>query len=179
MIEIYKSHGQYFIIVSKVAFPIFVENYVLPCRVETHLEFRGFPLAFFTNAPGILNVQFERNEAGFFYNQNHPLITSHVTENGIVSFEAMRDSIMPEIISHYPILTMKYYDTILFVWPQTFWTMKQRNHWKLDSYLQMKPFRHSPCQDKKIFTRLNELLGEEDWVQELLKNGSGETFDEP
>ncbi|GFU74673.1 hypothetical protein TNCV_2648421 [Trichonephila clavipes] len=93
----------------------------------------------------------------------------------------MRDYILPEIISHYPELTLKYYDTILYVWPytQTFWTMKRRNpnHWKLDSYLQMKPLRHSP--DKKIFTSLNDLLlGEEDWVRELLKNGSGEPFDE-
>ncbi|GFT38383.1 hypothetical protein TNCV_3064371 [Trichonephila clavipes] len=166
MIEIYKSHGWYFIIVPKVAFPTFVENYVLTCRVGTHLKFHGFPLAFFTDALGVLNVQFERTEAGFFYKQSHPLITPHVTEDGIVPFEAMRDYILPEIISHYPKLTMKYYDTILCVWPytQTFWTMKRRNpnHWKLDSYLQMKPLRHSPCQDKKIFTSLNELLGEEE-----------------
>ncbi|GFY11864.1 hypothetical protein TNCV_4973641 [Trichonephila clavipes] len=100
-------------------------------------------------------------------------------EDGIVPFKAMLDYILPEIISHYPELTMKYYDTIICVWPQTFWTMKQRNHWKLDSYLQMKPLRYSPCQDKKIFTSLNELLGEKDWVRELLKNGSGEPFDEP
>ncbi|GFS80754.1 hypothetical protein TNCV_86701 [Trichonephila clavipes] len=104
-------------------------------------------------------------------------------EDGIVSFEDMRDYILPEIISHYPELTLKYYDTILYVWPytQTFWTTKRRNpnHWKLDSYLQIKSLRHSPCQDKKIFTSLNELLEEEDWVRELLKNGSGEPFDEP
>ncbi|GFW38952.1 hypothetical protein TNCV_1829461 [Trichonephila clavipes] len=179
MIEIYKSHGRYYIIVPKVAFPTFVENYVLPCRA--YLEFHGFPLAFFTDAAGVLNVQFERTEVGFFYKQNHPLITPHVTEDGIVPFEAMRDSILPEIISHYPELTLTYYDTILYVWPytQTFWTMKRRNpnHWKLDAYLQMKPLRHSP--DKKVFTSLNDLLlGEEDWVRELLKNGSGEPFDE-
>ncbi|GFS87859.1 hypothetical protein TNCV_4081031 [Trichonephila clavipes] len=93
----------------------------------------------------------------------------------------MRDSILPEILNHYPELTLTYYDTILCVWPytQTFWAMKRRhpNHWKLNSYLQMKPLRHSP--DKKVFTKLNDLLGEEDWVRELLKNGSGEPFDEP
>ncbi|GFW95403.1 hypothetical protein TNCV_2971251 [Trichonephila clavipes] len=124
MIEIYKSHGRYYIIVPKVAFPTFVEKYVLPCRA--HLEFQGFPLAFFTDAPGVLNVQFERAEP----------------------------------------------------YTQTFWTMKRRhpNHWKLDSYLQMKPLRHSP--NKKVFTNLNDLLREEDWVRELLKNGSGEPFDE-
>ncbi|GFV04941.1 hypothetical protein TNCV_4476591 [Trichonephila clavipes] len=76
------------------------------------------------------------------------------TEDDIVAFEAMLDYILPEIISHYPELTLKYYDTLLCVWPytQTFWTMKRRNpnHWKLDSYLQMKPLRHSP--DKKVFT---------------------------
>ncbi|GFX06620.1 hypothetical protein TNCV_382161 [Trichonephila clavipes] len=60
MIEIYKSHGRYYIIVPKVAFPTFVEHYVLPCRA--HLEFYGFPLAFFTDAPGVLTVQFERTE---------------------------------------------------------------------------------------------------------------------
>ncbi|GFT76338.1 hypothetical protein TNCV_564891 [Trichonephila clavipes] len=179
MIEIYKSHGRYYIIVPKVAFPTFVENYVLPCRA--HLEFHGFPLAFFTDAPGVINVQFKRTGVGFFYKQNHPFITPHVTEDGIVPFEAMRDSILPEIISHYPKLTLTYYDTLLYVWPytQTFWTMKRRhpNHWKLDAYLQMKPLRYSP--DKKVFTSLNDLLlGEEDWVRELLKNGSGEPFDE-
>ncbi|GFU00052.1 hypothetical protein TNCV_2345961 [Trichonephila clavipes] len=181
MIEIYKSHGRYFIVVPKVTFPTFVENYILPCLVGTLLEFHGFPLAFFTDAPGVPNVQFERTEAGFFYKQNHLLITTHVTEDGIVSFEAMRDSMLPEIISHDPELTLKYHDTILYVWPctQTFWTMKRRNpnHWKLDSYLQMKPFRHSP--DKKVFTSLNDLLGEDDWVRELLKTGSGEPFDGP
>ncbi|GFX37475.1 hypothetical protein TNCV_1906251 [Trichonephila clavipes] len=108
MIEIYKSHGGYFIIVPKVAFPAFVENYVLPCRVGTHLEFHGFPLAFFTDAPGVLNVQFQRTEAGFVYKQNHPLITSHLTEDGIVPIEDMRDYILHEFISHYPELTMKY-----------------------------------------------------------------------
>ncbi|GFY77631.1 hypothetical protein TNIN_165001 [Trichonephila inaurata madagascariensis] len=46
MIEIYKSHGRYFIIVPKVTFSTFVEHYVLPCRVGTCLEFHGFPLAF-------------------------------------------------------------------------------------------------------------------------------------
>ncbi|GFV24433.1 hypothetical protein TNCV_5024581 [Trichonephila clavipes] len=136
-------------IIQSSHFPPLWENYVLPCRVETHLEFHGFPLAFFTDAPGILNVQFERTEVGFFYKQNHSLITPHVTKDGIVPFEAMRDYILPEINSHYHELTMKYYDTILYVWSyiQTFWTMKQRSHWKLDSYLQMKPLRHSP--DKK------------------------------
>ncbi|GFU74692.1 hypothetical protein TNCV_2430821 [Trichonephila clavipes] len=147
MIEIYKSHGRYYIIVPKVAFPTFVEIYVLPCRVDSLLEFNGLTLAFFTDAPGLLNVQFERIEAGFFYKQNHPIITPHVTEEGIVPFEAMRDSILPEIISHYPELTLTYYDTLLYVWPytQTFWTMKRRhpNHWKLDFYLQMKPLRYS------------------------------------
>ncbi|GFX65835.1 hypothetical protein TNCV_2043681 [Trichonephila clavipes] len=137
----------------------------------------------FTDAPGVLNVQFERTEAGFFYKQNHPLSTPHVLKDGIVPFEAMRDYIMPEIISHYPVLTMKYYDTILYVWlyTQTICTMKRRNpnHWKLDSYLQIQPLKHSPCQDKKIFTSLNELLREDDWVRQLLKNGSGEPFDEP
>ncbi|GFY06422.1 hypothetical protein TNCV_3652091 [Trichonephila clavipes] len=64
MIEIYKPHGRYYIIVPKVAFPTFVENYVLPCRA--HLEFHGFPLAFLTDAPGVLNVQFELTEVGFF-----------------------------------------------------------------------------------------------------------------
>ncbi|GFW78500.1 hypothetical protein TNCV_5110411 [Trichonephila clavipes] len=112
----------------------------------------------FTDTPGVLNVQFERTEAGFFYKQNHPLITPHVTEDGVVFFEAMRDYILPEIISHYPEFTMKYYDTILYVWlyTETFWTMKRRNpkHWKLDSYLQIKPLRHSPCQDKKVLTSL-------------------------
>ncbi|GFX86635.1 hypothetical protein TNCV_1994971 [Trichonephila clavipes] len=136
----------------------------------------------FTDAPGVLNVQFERTEVGLFYKQNHPFITPHVTEDGIVPFEAMRDSILPKIISHYPKLTLAYYDTLLYVGPytQTFWTMKRKhpNHWKLDSYLQMKPLRHSP--DKKVFTSLNDLLmGKEDWVRELLKNGSGEPFDEP
>ncbi|GFX70754.1 hypothetical protein TNCV_1337161 [Trichonephila clavipes] len=63
MIEIYKSRGRYYTIVPKVAFPTFVENYVLPCRA--HLKFYGFPLAFFTDAPGVLNVQFERTEDGF------------------------------------------------------------------------------------------------------------------
>ncbi|GFT38494.1 hypothetical protein TNCV_4883321, partial [Trichonephila clavipes] len=126
-------------------------------------------------------VQFERTEVGFVYKQNHPLITPHVTEDGIVPFEAMCDYILPEIISHYPELTLTCYDTILCVWPytQTFWTMKRKilNHWKLDSYLQIKPLRHSP--DKKVITSLNDLLlGEEDWVRELLKNGSGEPFDE-
>ncbi|GFX02773.1 hypothetical protein TNCV_4437551 [Trichonephila clavipes] len=87
----------------------------------------------------------------FFYKQNHPLVTPHVTEDGIVPFEAMCDSILPEIISHYPIMTTTYYDTIFYVWPQTCWTMKQRNHWKLDSYQQMKPLRHSPCQERKGF----------------------------
>ncbi|GFW02693.1 hypothetical protein TNCV_2457071 [Trichonephila clavipes] len=182
MIEIYKSHGRYYIIVPKVTFPTFVEHYVLPCRVGTLLEFHGFPIDFFTDAPGVLTVQFERTVAGFVYQQNHPFITPHVTEEGIVPFEVMRDSLLPEIISHYPELTLRYYDTLLCVWPytQTFWTMKRRhpNHWKLDSYLQMKPLRHSPCQDKKVFTSLNDLLGEEDWVRELLKNGSGEPFDE-
>ncbi|GFS58303.1 hypothetical protein TNCV_2474831 [Trichonephila clavipes] len=75
MIEIYKSHGWYFIIVPKVAFPTFGENYVLPCRVGDHLDFHGFPLVFFTDASGVLNVQLERTVAGFFYKQNHPLIT--------------------------------------------------------------------------------------------------------
>ncbi|GFY11863.1 hypothetical protein TNCV_4973631 [Trichonephila clavipes] len=70
MIEIYKSHGWYFLIVPNVAFPTFVENYVLPCRVGTHLKFHGFPLAFFTDAPCVLNVQFERTEAGFFCKHN-------------------------------------------------------------------------------------------------------------
>ncbi|GFV78792.1 hypothetical protein TNCV_1718241 [Trichonephila clavipes] len=78
------------------------------------------------------------------------------------------------------LIILKYY-TILYVWPytQNFWTMKRRNpnHLKLDSYLQMKPLRHFP--DKKDFTNLNDLLGEDDWVRELWKNGSGETFDEP
>ncbi|GFV98947.1 hypothetical protein TNCV_3390101 [Trichonephila clavipes] len=113
MIESYKSHGRYYIIVPKVAFPTFVENYVLPCRA--HLEFHGFPLAFFTDAPGVLNVQFERTEARFFYKHTHPLITPPVTEDGIVPFEAMRDYILPEIISHYLKLTLTYYDTILCV----------------------------------------------------------------
>ncbi|GFV35150.1 hypothetical protein TNCV_1414661 [Trichonephila clavipes] len=49
MIEIYKSHGRYYIIVPKVAFPTFVEHYVLPCRA--HLEFYGFPLAFLPMRP--------------------------------------------------------------------------------------------------------------------------------
>ncbi|GFY32662.1 hypothetical protein TNCV_674171 [Trichonephila clavipes] len=152
MLEIYKSHGWYFIIVPKVAFPTFVENYVLPCRVETHLEFHGFPLAFFTDVPEVLNVQFERTEAGFFYKQNHSLITPHITENGIVPFEAMPSN----LLNH-----------------------ETKKPLEIgDSYLQMKPLRHSPCQDKKIFTSLNELLGEEDWVRELLKNGSDEHFDE-
>ncbi|GFW11222.1 hypothetical protein TNCV_5132331 [Trichonephila clavipes] len=94
----------------------------------------------------------------------------------------MRDYILPEIISHYPESTMKYYDTILcLVLHSNILNHETRNsnHWKLDSYLQIKPLRHSPSQDKKIFTSLNELLGEEDWVQELLKNDSGEPFDEP
>ncbi|GFX70554.1 ATP-dependent DNA helicase [Trichonephila clavipes] len=69
-------------------------------------------------------------------------------------------------------------DTVLYVWPHTFYTMKRRSHRKLDSYLQMKPLRHSPYQDEKFFTSLKELLGEEDWVRELLKNGRGEPFDE-
>ncbi|GFS55014.1 hypothetical protein TNCV_2441081 [Trichonephila clavipes] len=63
MIEIYKSHGRYYIIVPKVTFSTFVEHYVLPCRVGTLLEFHGFPIAFFTDAPGVLTVQFERTEA--------------------------------------------------------------------------------------------------------------------
>ncbi|GFY68929.1 hypothetical protein TNIN_497421 [Trichonephila inaurata madagascariensis] len=92
----------------------------------------------------------------------------------------MRDPILPEIISHYPELTLKCHDTTICVWTRTFRTLKQRNphHWKLDSYLEMKPLRHTECQDKKVFTSLNELLEEEDWVRELLPNGSGEPFDE-
>ncbi|GFS98128.1 hypothetical protein TNCV_3850001 [Trichonephila clavipes] len=139
MIEIYKSNGRYFLIVPKVAFPIFLENYVLPCRVGTHLKFHGFPLAFFTDAPGVLNVQFERTEAGFFYKHSFPSIPPHIQEDGIVPFEAMRDYIQPEVLSHCPELTMKYHDTNLCVWPytQNFWTMKRGNpnNWKLDSYL--------------------------------------------
>ncbi|GFY56115.1 hypothetical protein TNIN_277661 [Trichonephila inaurata madagascariensis] len=89
---------------------------------------------------------------------------------------------LPDILSHYPELTLTYHDTTVCDWSytQTFWTMKRRHphHWKLDSYLQMKPLRHYSRLDKKIFISLNELLGEEDWVQELLKNGSGEPFEE-
>ncbi|GFY77632.1 hypothetical protein TNIN_165011 [Trichonephila inaurata madagascariensis] len=54
--------------------------------------------------------------------------------------------------------------------------MRRRHphHWKLDSYLQIKPLRHYSRLDKENFYQLKRIVGEEDWVRELLKNGSGE-----
>ncbi|GFS52498.1 hypothetical protein TNIN_350021 [Trichonephila inaurata madagascariensis] len=112
MIEIYKSHRRYFIIVPKVTFPSFVEKYVLH-MLGLIWNFMDFQSHFF-QSPGV--VQFERTEGGFFYTQNHPLISPHLTKDGIVPFEAMRDCILPEIISHYPELILKCHDTIICVW---------------------------------------------------------------
>ncbi|GFX06223.1 hypothetical protein TNCV_642671 [Trichonephila clavipes] len=67
MIEIYKSHGRYYIFVPKVAFPTFVENYVLPCRVGTLLEF-----AFFTDAPPVFSLSNLNVPRGWIRLQTEP-----------------------------------------------------------------------------------------------------------
>ncbi|GFT02634.1 hypothetical protein TNCV_4848871 [Trichonephila clavipes] len=84
----------------------------------------------FTDAPGVLTRPSLNVPRLIRLPPEPSFITPYVIGEGIVPYEVMRDLILPEILSHYPELTLKYYDTLLLCFLHL---CKRRHphHWKL------------------------------------------------